>query len=334
MLDPSAYVSGGAADHYRRYEEDFDIAQLLGHNAHRFSLEWSRIEPEEGRFDEAEIEHYRRVVHALRDRGMEPFVTLWHFSLPRWFEERGGWAAADAPRIFARYAERAAHALGGVRYWITINEPEVFLSGTCLKGTYPPGRRSMSSYPSSFLHLVRGHRAARDAILRAVPGAQAGIAKHIMPVIPFPVLGWWWNRKFLSFLRGAMDFVGVNYYRSLRFFTPKGSLVSDMGWNLAPSDTVHALREAARYGLPVYVTENGLADADDVLRESFIRETMDAVERAVDMGLDVRGYFHWSLLDNFEWDKGFWPRFGLVEVDYATQERRIRKSARALSADR
>lgn len=341
--DPRNYISGLACDHYYRFRDDFDLARELNHNAHRFSIEWSRIEPEEGRFDERAIAHYREVVQALRERGLEPFVTLWHWTLPPWVAERGGVLAPDFPRLFRRYAERMAQECGpAVRFWITLNEPDVYAGHAYLKGQWPPMKKGVFNYLKAVRALAETHRRAYAAIRQADETASIGIAKHqIAFEVARPTL--WnrllkyladrvWNRDFLDRIRDHQDFIGLNHYNRNVIDGWYGQNPNvertDFGWEYAPDSLYQAIMELRRYRKPVYVTENGLADASDALRSRFLPEALSAVHRAVEDGADVRGYLYWSLLDNFEWDKGYWPRFGLVVVDYPTQERTVRESAR------
>lgn len=324
-LQKENYISGIACDHYHRYEEDFDIAKQLGHNAHRFSIEWSRVEPEEGKFDEKEIEHYRMVIRALRKRGMEPFVALWHWTVPLWFRDQGGWANAHSIEWFSRYAERMARAFPEAQFWITLNETNVYTSQGYWKGIWPPGIRSIAKYLFANHHLSRAHRRAYEVIKQVNPHAHISIAHN---VIYFSRLknflkSFVWNHLFVRSIRGYQDFIGVNYYHSDR----DTGQSSELNWPVDPEGLYYILKDIARYQQPIYITENGIADARDEKRADFIIQHLQWVKKAIDEGVDVRGYFYWSLLDNFEWDKGFWPRFGLVGVDYHTMERTIRPSA-------
>lgn len=344
MFEPDNYISGAAADHYRRYEYDFDIAGELGHTAHRFSIEWSRIEPREGQFDEQAVEHYRQVVRALRERGMEPFVTLWHWPLPPWLAEQGGWENTETVEVFARYVERMAEALGDdVTFWITLNEPEVYAHISYLYGAWPPQKRSYFAYRRVIRNLVAAHTRAYTVIHKNSPAAQVCVAKHNVYFEAYrdrlvnramkAIADWWWNDWFLQQISGYQDVLTLNNYHHNRinygFGKNADDHVSDLGWELCPSSLAEMARELTRkYRLPIYVTEHGLADADDSRRAWFLTESLKELHAAIEDGADVRGYLHWSLLDNFEWDKGFWPRFGLVAVDYATQEREVRDSAR------
>ncbi|TSC74845.1 MAG: beta-glucosidase [Parcubacteria group bacterium Gr01-1014_44] len=313
--------AGRATDHYHLYEKDFDLAKSLGHNAHRFSIEWARIEPEEGRFSEEAIEHYRKVLEALRARGMEPFVTLHHWTLPLWFAEKGGWLGKDAPKIFARYCEYVVSRLGDMaKFWITINEPEVFIAHGYLKGNWPPFKKSIFKYFKATKILLSSHLASYNIIKKINSELRVGIAKNNS-------YHWFWNFYFLNKIKNHQDFIGLNYYFHRRFFKNKNKEISDMGWEIYPEGICHVLKELKKYKKPVYITENGLADAKDQKREKFIKEHLQWAHRALQEGVDLRGYMYWSLLDNFEWAHGFEPRFGLVEVNYETLERRIRPSA-------
>jgi beta-glucosidase len=365
--------SGAAADHWNRYPEDLDMARGLASNAYRFSVEWARIEPVEGSFDEAALEHYRDVVAACRARGVEPFVTLYHFTLPAWFVDRGGWTDPGSVALFERYVRRVAAALGEhVRYWCTINEPVVYSAAAYMGGVFPPEATDPEATADVLENLMRAHGAAFHALHEVDEDAAVGLAKHLRIFDPGQVLdprdriaawrvGKLFNQLFLDgvtrgkvslaipgaetrkfsdpALRDSLDWLGINYYSrdmvhydasaqgSVRMETRAGAPTTDLGWEIYPEGFTRILKWAKRYGKPIYVTENGLADGDDDQREDFLRDHLGALHEAIRRGVDVRGYFHWSLLDNFEWHEGFGPRFGLLAVDYATQRRSRRGSA-------
>lgn len=340
--NPENYISGVACDHYNRYEEDFDIVKSLSQNAFRFSIEWSRIEPEEGRFDEREIEHYRKVIKVLRLRGIEPFVTLWHWPIPVWLKDKGGWKHGKIADYFGRYTKKMAEAFGAdVKFWITLNEPMVYASHSYLKGAWTPQKRNPIYLLLVIRNLVRAHRAAYLILKEINKDFQVGISKHnvyfeayknrYVNILFKKILDWAWNFSFLNNIKDCQDFIGLNNYHHNRinygFNKNDNEKISDMGWELYPDALYYGLLDIKKYNKPVYITENGLADREDKYRAWFIKENLKSVARAMDKGLDVRGYLYWSLLDNFEWDKGFWPRFGLVEIDYKTFERKIRPSA-------
>ncbi len=343
MFSTQNYISGCACDHYHRYEEDFDLAKEGGHNAHRFSIEWSRIEPEEGRFNEMEMEHYRKVVKALRSRGIEPFVTLWHWTNPLWLEKKGGCENRKFPQYFARYAEYVVRQIGDdIKFWLTLNEPTSIIGNSYINGVWPPQKRNLFVAWKMFRIFARAHKEAYKIIHNVLPEAKVGFAHilqsfeaysenswldHLMKKIGIYVT----NKKFLKMTLGYNDFLTVQYYFHNRFKFPKkvrlgDKLVSDLNWEIYPPGIYLILRWLKKYNLPIYITENGLADADDSRRENFIRDHLFWIKKAIDEGADVRGYFYWSLLDNFEWDKGFWPRFGLIAIDYKTLKRKPRQS--------
>lgn len=343
-LQEENYISGRACDHYNRYKEDFGIAKSLGHNVHRFSIEWSRIEPEEGKFNEEAILHYRDVLKELRERGMEPFVTLWHWTNPVWMSERGGPENEDFPLYFERYVKTVVHRLDDlVTFWITLNEPTSVLQNSYLKGAWPPGKMNPLTYLRVFKNLVEAHKKAYEIIHRIDKLAKVGCANILIFLEPydpaskfdqwiFEKVKYYSNERFLELTPGTHDFLAVQYYFHDKIAFPlrrknENKIVSDMGWEIYPQGIYHVLKDLEQYELPIYITENGVADLRDHLREDFIREHLFWIHRAIRDGIDVRGYFYWSLLDNFEWDKGFWPRFGLVGINYKTLERRIRPSA-------
>jgi len=335
------YVSGRAVGHYKLFEDDFKLAKELGHTAFRFSIEWSRIEPKEGVWNDAEISHYRARVQALRRLGIEPFLTLWHWPVPRWVRNGGGWENGKTACFFARYAEKVVRELPEVNFFITLNEPEVYTSMSYLQGAWPPQKKNPIAAWRVIRNLIKGHKLAYELIKKVLPGAQVGISKHNTFFEPHEglfankilanIYNWAWNRYVLNRIRDFQDFIGVNQYFHQRIHFGRNrnenKVISDMEWELYPEAIYHVLKELKRYGKPLYITENGLADATDKLRGWYIHEVLQWVHRAIQEGVDVRGYLHWSLLDNLEWDKGFWPRFGLVEVDYETLARKPRPSA-------
>jgi beta-glucosidase len=345
-------VSGNAVERWSRYEADFDIAKSLHQNAHRFSIEWSRIEPEEGTWDESAIRHYQAVVAALRARGIEPFVTLWHYTNPLWFSAAGGWESAHAPRLFARYAERIVRALPDVKFWMTLNEPNVFAYFSYLIGYWPPEVAQLRRALRVHGNLAKAHRAAYAVIKKADPSMHVGFANSVVDYVPLRHSAWfdrmaagwcdWFgNRWFVERVRKELDYIGVNHYfrEAVRFGSlkkpiisePSGAPKTDYGWGICPEAMGSALRSMWRYRKPLYITENGLADAKDQWRGQFIKNVLIEVHRAISEGVDVRGYLHWSLLDILEWREGFSKRFGLVAVDFETQKRTVRESAQWFS---
>lgn len=324
LFSPKA---GLACDHYRRFEEDFDLAASLNQNVHRLSIEWARIEPEKGQFAEQEVAHYRQVLEALRERGMRPLVTLHHFTNPLWVFKRGGWRNRDTIGYFSSYVRFIVTQLADLcDFWITINEPTVYASEGYLWGRWLPGRHDPLEAALVLRHLLAAHRRAYEIIHAIQPAAQVGLA-HSMTYLRTPVgdyptslLG----RKVLEW-SGKQDFVGINFYRAIGWVNDLPR--TDMDWAIYPNGLGEILGKLQELNLPFYITENGIADADDDQRANYIIDHLAAVWRAIQAGADVRGYFYWSLLDNLEWAKGFEPRFGLVEIDYKSQERKVRPSA-------
>jgi beta-glucosidase len=358
--------SGQACLGWERYEEDLDLLAELGLNAYRFSLEWSRIEPERGRYDEAAIAHYRAALEGCRARAITPVLTLHHFTNPRWFAARGGWEERANLSDFERFARLAGERYGDlVDWWVTVNEPEVYGFYGYANGIWPPGVSDRSRALQVIANQLEAHalaaRALRDTDRADADGdgraAWVGASKHW--VLLDPKRPWWpldrlaasvqhqvFNvavaralaggpidlripgarpaTRDASVMRGSSDYLGINYYtRWLVTLTGKdprsakpGAPVNDLGWEVFPEGLERALLESSRFGLPIVVTENGIADASDRMRPDFLRRSLAALDRARAQGVDVRGYFHWSLYDNFEWADGHEGRFGLYAADF------------------
>lgn len=353
---------GIACDHYHRYEEDFDIAKELGHTAHRFSVEWARIEPEEGKFNMKAIEHYRKVLEALHRRNIKPFITIWHFTLPLWFSQSGGFERDDSPEIFARFAAFTVKELGDLcSDFSTMNEPNVFGSNGWLRGSWPPFKRfsatdlvsitnSGRSYESKaskgfgnlklYLKVMRNlataHNIAYKAIKKLSPHVDVSVVKHVIVFDanwnPLNKLKAWvanyvWTHIFMKRTHKYCDSIGLNYYFYTQFGDKRQWKKTDMDWNFAPEMIHKALLMLDKYNKPLFVSESGLADHDDSDRAEYIKRQVSGTWLAIQDGVDVRGHMYWSLLDNYEWALGFEKRFGLVEIDYDTLERKIRPSA-------
>ena len=344
-----AEPSGDAIDHYHRYAEDFELLASLGQNAHRLSLEWSRIEPEPGEWSQAALDHYRRVLESLAEHGLTAFVTLHHFTIPRWFDERGGWSAADAVERFERYCERVAAALGDlIPFACTINEPQIVSLLGYLQGYHPPGLANAVVWRRVTRTLIEAHAAAVRALAAGAGSPRAGICLQLPALEParaddeacvtlYQELREEMVEVYLDGPPG--DFVGVQYYTRMRVDpalpnrfarAPEGSPLTQMGWELHPEGLRQALHTAARAGLPLYVTENGIATAEDEQRVDYLESHLGAVAAAIAEGVDVRGYLYWSSFDNFEWAEGYRPQFGIVAIDRGDGLRRVvRPSAEA-----
>jgi beta-glucosidase len=358
--------SGDACDHYHLYPQDISMLAVLGFNSYRFSLEWSRIEPEEGFFSNAELEHYRRMLAACREHNLTTLVTYSHFSIPRWFAYKGGWEHPGASDLYARFCEKATKQLGDlVGYASTFNEPDVpqLLAWFDLPGT--EGKNLVDMFQSNlakvrkqlnapqFADLFLGDpNKTRDGLLAAHDKGKAAVksVRSNMPVgfslamvddQPAPtdshvdqkradVYGPWLEKA------KHCDYLGVQTYsRAIvgkKDLPPaKGVELTQVGFEFYPECVEHVVRYASKEaGVPIIVTENGIATNDDTRRVEYYRRALAGLKRAIDDGVDVRGYITWTLLDNFEWMNGFEPKFGIVAVDLATQKRTIKPSGAIL----
>jgi beta-glucosidase len=344
---PCTEPSGDACDSWHRWPDDLALLSTLGFGAYRFSIEWSRIEPEEGEFSVAALDHYRRQCAAARQLGLVPMVTFHHFTTPTWLTRRGGWEADDAPGRFARFCQHAVDHLGDLIGWsCTINEPNIVAFMGYLLGVFPPGVQDAGRRRKVNDTLCRAHRLAVDA-LRSGPGDfPVGLT---LSMTDYQAVESGEQRRdrirrtmedvFLDATAGD-DFVGVQCYTRMRV-GPEGSLdtepgvaLTQMGYEYWPQALEAVIRRAWEYtdGTPLVVTENGIGTADDTERIAFVSEALSGVRRCLDDGIDVRGYVYWSLLDNFEWALGYAPTFGLVSVDRQSLERRPKPSAAWLGA--
>lgn len=344
--------SGRAAGHYERFREDFALAKDLGHNAHRFSIEWSRVFPKPGQLDEQALDHYRQVLEELRRHKIEPIVTLHHFTNPIWIARAGGWTSRRTVDWFGQYVLAIIKTLGPLaNYWVTVNEPTVYTSLTYISGLWPPQKKSYAAAWLAIRHLAEAHRLAYQIIKRHFPDHKVGVANNISDFVPARPANpldralqrfahYWHNQWWLDQTYLTQDFLGLNYYfhhplqfrptRVTDLFAPAArgdKPINDLGWEIHPQGFGRVLDWLGHYRRPIIITENGLADAKDLHRSGFILQHVHQLQAAVQRGLDIRGYLHWSLLDNFEWREGFTPRFGLVEVDYHTLKRTPRPSA-------
>ena len=337
-----ADVSGDACDSFNRFEEDIALVADLGLSAYRFSLEWSRIEPAEGEFSRVALDHYRRMAAACHEHGVLPVVTFHHFTHPRWLADAGTWEAPHAVERFIRYCERATAHLGDlIGMAATLNEPNVVATMGWRLGIFPPRVRDRGRRDAVNEVLVNAHRGAVEAI-RSGPGEfPVGLTLSMTDYQLQPGGEEWLERirrpsedVFLEGT-GGDDFIGVQAYTRMRV-GPDGALggepgvpVTQMGYEYWPEALEGTIRRAwdQTGGLPVHVTENGIGTDDDEARIEYVRRALQGVGRCLADGIDVRSYFYWSLLDNFEWVLGYGPTFGMVAVDRATFERRPKPSA-------
>jgi len=368
----NGHKSGLACDWWGgRWQEDFDRAAEAGQNAHRLSIEWSRIQPSPDRWDEAALEHYRDMVRGTLERGMSPLVTLHHFTDPVWFSELGGWENPEAANLFEAYVRKVVEALKEyVNLWVTINEPNILAVFSCVYGIFPPGEKNLLKTVNVVKNLVSAHATAYHAIHKIQPTARVGLAHNyhsVQPAKNWSPLDRWvagtyahlFNKMIpracstgvLKFpiqhvripqAKNTQDFLGINYYtRELiafnplkpaelfgRRYPPPSADLSDTG-HIAnvPNGIFEALKWGLKFDLPIIITENGVEDADDDLRPSYLIQHLHQVWRALNFNYPIKGYFHWTLVDNFEWDRGWTQRFGLWELDEETQVRSKRTSA-------
>lgn len=368
--------SGAACNWWETPEPDLDLAAQMGLNALRLSVEWSRIEPRPDVWDEVSLARYRVLLRAVRDRGLEPMVTLHHFTDPLWLAERGGWENPEAPERFARYVRTAVEALGAeCNLWCTVNEPNVYAFMGYMEGAFPPGKRDLHAAGRVLQHLLEGHAAAYREIHALQPLARVGFAHNVRVFDPAcrlspldRLMAWLFDRAFnlssleplvhgrfvfpasqgpAPHLRRTLDWIGLNYYTrdriafalrqkellfARRYRAPDAVLLDGGYGEFYPYGMFRCLKRLARFGLPIYVTENGVPDADDDLRPRYLLTHLYEVWRGIREGWPIHGYYHWTLVDNFEWAAGWTLRFGLIELDPQTQLRRPRPSAQVYAA--
>ena len=368
--------SGLAADHWNRYPEDIILMKDLGVSHYRFSVEWSRIEPEKGRYDLEALAHYRRMCEALVEADITPAVTLHHFTHPTWFEEMGAFEKEENTDHFVGFSELVFNELRDlVPMWCTFNEPSVFVAQGYFNGIFPPGKKDPILAGTVLENMLNAHVRTYHQ-LKSIPGSDGnkiGLVKNIFQFDPYRrwhVLDWAFSKILndvytnapLEFLKtgessfympgmvdnkmsnelavGTLDFIGLNYYSRMHvkgqlnavepfvFDTREQDIMTDMGYPLYAEGFHRALKTISRMDVPIYVTENGLADDSDSVRPLFIKRYLYALNQALRERIDVRGYFYWSLMDNFEWAEGYSMKFGLYEVDLETQDRRLREGSR------
>jgi beta-glucosidase len=373
---------GLACDWWQNAERDFDLAKSLGVNALRLSVEWSRIEPQQGVFDQKAIARYRAMLLALRERNIRPFVTLHHFTNPLWFEQQGAFESPASVPLFERFTRHVVSELKDLcSDWCTFNEPNVYVSLGYFLGEFPPGRKGRVLQAARVTrNLLLAHAAAYRAIHQLQPHASVGWAQHYVVFKPrkteSAIDGWlagFMDRRFndnfassvldgrapfplsefgdrLPEVEGTCDYIGINYYSRLRagfnlrspktlFFQltvpphkPQGDSGIEAPYGEAyPEGLRRAVEHFRSFHKPVYILENGVPDRADRIRPWVIQSSVEQMKNLLREGVDLRGYFHWSLTDNFEWNEGWHLRFGLVELDPVTQGRKPRPSARLYS---
>jgi beta-glucosidase len=369
-------VSGLAADSWNRFEDDLALLKQLGAKSYRFSVEWSRLEPQQGQWDEAALARYVQWTRRLREEGIEPLVTIWHFTLPKWVAASNAFENPANSDALVAFTEKVATALGPtVDWYITLNEPNVYAAKGYLQGEWPPGLKGETKRQAEVMaNLLRVHGRMAEALRRldttdadgdghatrisvahharifqpassstldtAVAGLTDDFINESIPRalvtgrLRLSVPGTLEIDEQVPGLAGSIDFLGLNYYSRdmvrADLSTPalsnqylrEGRPTSDMGWDLYPDGMYLLLMRFSTYGVPLIITENGLADATGEHRPKFLTRHLEAVRRATEDGATVLGYNHWALIDNFEWAEGYEPRFGLFRVDFENGQAR------------
>ncbi len=356
------FKSGKACNHWNLYRQDIELMHSLGYNAYRFSIEWARIFSKEGKIDKNALQRYQEIINLLNEKGIIPVVTLHHFTLPFWFLEKGGFAKEENLRYWEEYVKALENILD-VKLIATFNEPMVYVVAGYLSGEWPPFKKSPRVASRVAANILKAHSIAYEilhkehkvGIVKNIPIFLAAsqknddlkAARKADNMFNFNFLDAIWDGIYEGIIgkyevpESDADFIGVNYYTAyqvrhsynpLKFFldarpAKMGEKRTDMGWSVYPEGIYKAVEKVYRYKKPIYITENGIATGDDEWRISFIVQHLQYLHRTIKDGYDVKGYFYWSFIDNFEWDKGFAPRFGLVEINYKNFQRKPRKSA-------
>ena len=350
-------LPGVGCDHYRLYEEDFLLMQTMGHNAHRLSIEWSRIFPSEGQVSQKEIDHYKDVLASLRKKKIKSFVTLHHMTSPQWFSSKGGFADRANNHFFFEFVDLCVKEFGDlVDFWITINEPVRYAAKSFLLENGPPGGKNILTAFQVFFNLSSVHNASYHRIKKIRPYAVVGSSHVLTEYVSgggifghflTPVFHFVNNSLYFMLTRKTHDFVGINcyyrayvsvsnLYRGLREQDFEGVMRDerhDLGLFL-DSTSIYTLLVYAWNMMkkPLYITEHGISDPTDTKRIGHMNDAVLSMKKARIDGVDIRGYLHWTFLDNYEWSSGFASKFGLVSVDEKTKKRTAKKSAKYFSS--
>jgi len=348
--NPEDFISGRASDSYHLYRTDFALAKSLNNNAIRFGIEWARLQPKKGEWDLKAVEHYRNVFREAKKNGFDIVLTLWHWTSPQWVAHEDGWENKKTVDYYMEYVAKVIKEYGHyVDFWITLNEPMVPVSNGYIKGTFPPGEKCLFKARRVINNLAKANNRAYDLIHKHYPKAKVSITGlwnyyeparwwNIIDLLLAKVFDFFGNRMFFFKIRKHFDFIAIDYYFhdrvicALPFVCDLNKRTTDMGWEIYPIGLYKILKSLKRFNKPIIIAENGIADAKDARRAAFIVEHLYYVHKAIKEGADVRGYFYWSLLDNFEWAHGYGPRFGLFAVDYKTMERKARPSVEVYKA--
>jgi len=358
--------SGAACDHWARWRDDFEMLTNLGLTTYRFSIEWSRLEPEEGVWNQAAMDEYSSMVDNLLERGIRPVVTLHHFSHPIWWEEKGGFVDQKNIPYFLKYSEKVFDSLSDrVDVWCTINEPTVFSTMGYTLGQFPPGKRSIRLTMKVMKNLMRAHAEVYHSLKQKKHDALIGLAKNVTLFDPLNrwspidwivsrILDYLWNGAWRKGImkgkmlgskipnaKGSLDFIGLNYYthfltglfmptstEELEFAKRDHEISTEFGYPMYAEGFRRAMEFISPLSIPIEITENGVADENDALRPEHLKRHLWIVSDAIKDGYDIRSYHHWSLMDNFEWAEGYKMKFGLHAVDFDNQNRELRHSGK------
>lgn len=367
-----------AVDGWNRAKADIKLMKELGVNSYRFSVAWNKIEPEKGKINEDALKHYDEFINELKANHIEPMITLHHFTHPLWFEQLGAFEKEEnikyfvefSKLIFSRFQDR-------VKYWVTLNEPNVFVTSGYFNTVFPPGKPDPKLAGEVLKNMLKSHIEVYQELKKIESEqSQIGLATSIFHFEPARRwhLGDWaiarisnnsFNETILGFFRtgtmnfyvpleanvsytdskapNTIDFIGVNYYshyaykfdldfkKATNSLPVEGEEMTDMPYTIYTEGIYRAIEDVANLKKPIIITENGISDAKDNRREKYIRESLYAVSKAIKDGYDVRGYYYWTLLDNFEWAEGYTQKFGLYEVNPETQERKLRNGSKAFA---
>lgn len=350
--DPDCYLSNSkySCGSYEHWREDIKVMKEIGLNAYRFSLEWSRIQPEKDIFDDEGIKFYIDLIQELKRNGIEPVITIWHWTLPYWLDEEGGLLCNRFLEYWEKYVTYVLERMGeSVTFWITVNEPSVVANMSYLMGVWPPCKVNIFLWGKYHFNIFpKSHNIAYEIIKKKNPSSMVSFAHQGANFEPLKdnvidrfissTVNYFYNFFMINLVKKNLDFIALNFYFNnlVGMGGLKGGLFvrknsndrcTDVGWWFQPRSLGLMIKKIySRYSLPVLVTENGLADYRDVSRKEWLDESIGALEECLEEGVDVLGYLHWSLLDNFEWADGFWPQFGLVSIDPESKERKIKDS--------
>lgn len=394
-----------AVDGWNRAKDDIKLMKDLGVNSYRFSLAWNKIEPEKGKFDQNALRHYDELINELKANEIEPMITLHHFTHPLWFEQLGAFEKEENIKYFVEFSEVVFNRYHDrVKFWVTLNEPNVYVINGYFNPTFPPGKSDSKLGAEVLKNMLKAHVEVYKALKKdeeeeserakeltlpvtlgnpsegsistyvPTPKVQIGLATSVFQFEPARRwnLGDWaiarissntFNESVLGFFRtgtmnfyvpldvnlsytdseapNTIDFIGVNYYshyaykfaldfkKAAQSLTVEGETMTDMPYTIYTEGIYRAIRDVSTLKKPIIITENGISDAKDDRRGNYIKQSLYAVSKAIDDGFDVRGYYYWSLMDNFEWAEGYTQKFGLYEVNLQTQERKLREGSKA-----